>query len=212
MDFNEALGASFREVGSGERDGRPTHIVRASRSYPTTPDDLWSALSDKERVQRWFAKVTGDFKQGGRFSIEGNADGDIVACEPPRLLVLTWEYGGNTSWVCVTIEESGEGSLLTLEHEQPTDAKSQAHWGQYGPGATGVGWELAMLGLNMHISGDGSSTIEAGETWAESATGKATLRRWAEAWGKAHAETGTDAQIAMESAERTAAFYTGEEQ
>lgn len=212
MDINEAFGASVREVGSGERDGCPTHIVRAIRSYPTSPADLWSALTDKERVQRWFAKVTGDFKQGGRFSIEGNAEGDIVVCEPPKLLALTWEFGGNTSWVRVTIEKSDEGACLTLEHEHPTDPKSQAHWDQYGPGATGVGWELALLGLDMHLTGDGASIIEAGEAWAESAEGKATLREWAKAWGKVHTEFGTDAQTAMETAERTAAFYTGEEQ
>jgi uncharacterized protein YndB with AHSA1/START domain len=212
MDFNEALGATFREVGSGERDGGPTHIVRASRSYPTTPADLWSALTDKERVQRWFANVTGDFKQGGRFSIEGNADGDIVTCEPPRLLALTWEFGGNTSWVNVTIEKSEEGALLTLEHEHPTDHESQAHWDQYGPGATGVGWELAMLGMDTHVSGDDASTTEAGEAWAESAAGKVTLHVWAKAWGEAHTKAGADRQIAMETAKRTAAFYTGEEQ
>ncbi len=212
MDFNEALGASFREVGSGERDGAPTHIVRASRHYPTTPADLWSALTDKERVQSWFAKVSGDFKQGGHFSIEGNADGDIVACEPPRRLALTWEFGGSTSWVNVTIQQSDEGAFLTLEHEHPTDPKSQAHWDQYGPGATGVGWELALLGLEMHLSGEVTSTIEAGEAWAESVTGKATLRGWAEEWGKAHAATGTNRLIAKETAERTAAFYTGEGQ
>ena len=211
MSFDEALGAPFREVVTGERDGSRTHIVRASRSYPTTPADLWSALTDKERVRRWFANVTGEFKLGGRFSIEGNADGDIVTCEPPRLLALTWEFGGNTSWVNVKIEESGEGALLTLEHEHPTDHESQAHWDQYGPGATGVGWELAMLALDMHVSRGGASTIETGEAWAESASGKATLRGWAEAWGEAHAKAGADAQIAMETAERTAAFYTGEE-
>ncbi|MDF1671700.1 MAG: SRPBCC family protein [Roseovarius sp.] len=211
MNFDEALGASFREVGSGERDGRPTHIVRASRIYPTTTTDLWSALTDNERVRRWFANVTGDLKQGGRFSIEGNADGDIVTCEPPRLLALTWEFGGKTSWVNVTIEKSDEGALLTLEHEHPTDDESQAHWDQYGPGATGVGWELAMLGLDMHVASDGASIIEAGQAWAGSATGKATLREWAEAWGDAHAKAGADSQIAVETAERTAAFYTGEE-
>ncbi len=212
MELTEALGASFREVVSGEREGARTYIVRASRHYPTTPAELWGALTDKERLQRWFAKVAGDFKQGGRFSIEGNADGDIVVCEPPGQLALTWEFGGNTSWVNVTIQQSDEGALLTLEHEHPTDPESQAHWDQYGPGATGVGWELAMLGLEMHLSGDGTSTIKAGQAWAGSATGKATLRGWAEAWGKAHAEAGTDAQIAKETAERTAAFYTGEEQ
>ncbi len=212
MNFEEVLGTTFRELVSGERDGSETYTVRASRSYPTSPADLWSALTDKERLQYWFAKVSGDFKQGGRFSIAGNADGEIVACEPPKQLALTWEFGGNTSWVNVTIQQSDEGALLTLEHEHPTDPKSQAHWDQYGPGATGVGWELAMLGLAMHLSGEKTSIIEAGEAWAGSATGKATLRGWAEAWGKAHAEAGTDAQIARESAERTAAFYTGEEQ
>lgn len=210
MDLNQAFGATFREVRNGERNGIPTHIVSASRSYPTTPTDLWSALTEKERVQRWFAKVFGDFKQGGRFSIEGNAAGDIVTCEAPRRLELTWEFGGNTSWVSVTIEQTDEGALLTLEHEHPTNDQSQAHWDQYGPGATGVGWELAMLGLDMHLSGDGRSTIEAGETWAGGADGKAALREWSEAWGMAHVEAGADAQIAMETAERTASFYTGE--
>ena len=208
----EALGASFREVVRGEREGARTYIVRASRPYSTTPADLWSALTDKERVQRWFAKVDGDFKQGGRFSIKGNADGDIVVCQPPSQLALTWDFGGNTSWVNITIEQSDDGTLLTLEHEQPTDQESRAHWDQYGPGATGVGWEWAMLGLDMHLSAEGTSTIEAGEAWSVSATGKATLRGWAEAWGKAHAEAGADAQIAEETAKRTAAFYTGEDQ
>lgn len=210
MEFNKVLGASFREVGSGERDGRPTHIVRANRSYPTTQADLWSALTDKERVQRWFAKVSGDFKHGGRFSIEGNADGDIVACEPPKLLALTWEFGGNTSWVNIILEKTDDGTLLTLEHEHSTDDKSKAHWDQYGPGATGVGWELAMLGLDMHLSGDGKSSIEAGTAWAEGAKGKATLRVWSKAWGEAHAKAGANPQTAVEIAERTARFYTGE--
>lgn len=212
MDFDEALGASFREVARVERDGRPTHIVRASRNYPTTPVDLWSALTDKERMRRWFAEVTGDFRQGGRFSIEGNADGGIITCKPPRLLALTWEFGGNTSWVNVSIEKSEEGAFLTLEHEHPTDEESKAHWDQYGPGATGVGWELAMLGLDVNIAGDGTSIVEAGEAWAGSAKGKAMLRKSAEAWGEADAKAGADTQIAMETAERTAAFYTGEEQ
>jgi len=211
MEPIEALGASFRQVISGEREGARTNIVRASRHYSSTPADLWSALTDKERVQLWFAKVAGDFKQGGRFSIEGNADGDIVVCEPSRQLALSWEFGGNTSWVNITIQQSDEGVLLTLEHEQPTDPESLVHWDQYGPGATGVGWEMAMLGLEMHLSGSGTSTIEAGEAWSVSAAGKATLRGWAEAWGKAHAETGADPQIAKDTAKRTAAFYTGEE-
>lgn len=209
MDFSNAFGATFREVGKGERDGRPTHIVRARRTYPTSQDDLWSALTEKDRVCRWFAEVSGDLKPGGRFAIKGNADGDIIACEPPRALALTWEFGGNLSWVRVTVEVSEGEALLTLEHEIPTDEKSEAHWAEYGPGATGVGWDMAFLGLDAHLSGDGQPLLEAGMVWATSVQGKATLRTWADTWGKAHVRAGAPERIAQDMAERTARFYTG---
>lgn len=210
MDFSKAFGAMFREVGEGERNGRPTHIVRASRTYPTSPDDLWSALTQKERVCRWFGEVSGDLMPGGRFSIKGNADGDITDCEPPKSLALTWEFGGTTSWVRATIEDAKGGALLTLEHELPTDEKSETHWDQYGPGATGVGWEMALLGLDAYLSSDGQSLLDAGAAWAGSEPGKATLRTWAKAWGESHVQAGAPAHIATDMAERTAGFYTGE--
>ena len=210
MDFSKAFGATFRELDNGERDGRPTHIVRASRTYSTTQNDLWSAVTKKERLRRWFAEVSGDLRLGGRFSIKGNADGDITVCEPPKLLILTWEFGGNTSWVTVKVEDAKDGALLTLEHELPTDEKSEAHWDQYGPGATGVGWEMALLGLDANLSSDGQPSLEAGAAWAEGAQGKVTLRTWAEAWGEADVRAGTPVQTARDTAERTARFYTGE--
>lgn len=210
MDFEEATGAIVREVGSGNRNGSPTHIVSAARSYQTTIEDLWDALTNPERVHRWFAEVSGDFEQGGRYSISGNASGKILSCRPPRDLALTWEFSGSLSWVTVTINATDEGAYLMLEHEHPTDEKSQAHWDQYGPGATGVGWELSMLFLDVHLSSDGESSIEAGESWAESQAGKSMLRNWSEAWGSAHAEASGDERGALDAAKRTANFYTGQ--
>jgi uncharacterized protein YndB with AHSA1/START domain len=210
MDFNEAFGATFREVDKGERDGLPTRIVRASRTYPTSQQDLWNALTEKERVVRWFAEVSGDFKLGGRFAIKDNAEGEIIACDAPRTLGVTWEFYGNISWVTVTVEEADDGALLTLEHEMTTDEESEAHWAQYGPGATGVGWEMAFLGLDVHLSGDGQPSLDAGAAWAEGAQAKVTIRKWAEAWGDAHVKAGTPKQIAGDMADRTAGFYTGE--
>ena len=210
MDFSEAFGATFREVGKSERDGKTTRIVRASRSYPTDQQDLWGALTEKERICRWFAEVSGDLEPGGRYSIKGNADGSITTCEPPETLALTWEFYGNVSWVSVKIETAEDGSLLTLEHEMLTDPASEAHWAQYGPGATGVGWEMAFIGLDVHLSSDGQSSLDAGTAWAEAAQGKTTLREWAQAWGEADVRAGTPAQTAKDTADRTAGFYAGE--
>ena len=97
-----------------------------------------------------------------------------------------------------------------IEHELPTDKESEAHWEKYGPGATGVGWEMAMLGLDGHLQLNGQSVIAAGQEWAEAAEGKSRSRLWAEAWGKAHIEDGTPMKMAMETAVRTADFYTRE--
>lgn len=210
MEFINAFGASFREVGKSEQDGKPTRIVRASRTYPTNQSDLWSALTEKARIQRWFAEVSGDLELGGRFAIKDNADGEIIACEPPGTLSLTWEIGGNISWVRVTIEEAEDGALLTLEHEILTNEKSETRWAKYGPGATGVGWELAFIGLDAHLSSDGQSSLDAGAEWTEGAQGKATLRLWAKAWGEAHVRSGAPEPVANGMADRTANFYTGE--
>ena len=210
MDHSKAFGATFREVGKSERNGKPTRIVRASRTYPTNQADLWSALTEKERIQRWFGEVSGDFELGGRFSIKDNADSEITACEPPKTLAITWEFDGNISWVRVTVAESKDGALLTLEHELPTDEKSEAHWEQYGPGATGVGWELAFLGLDAHLADDRHSSREAGEAWANTPQGKTALRAWAQAWGEAHVRSGAPTGIAKDVADQTAGFYTGE--
>lgn len=210
MDFTEAFGATFRKVGEGQRDGKPTRIVRASRTYPTSQQDLWNALTEKERICRWFAEVTGDLKLGGRYAIKDNADGKITACEPPKTLALTWEFLSNVSWVSVTVEETKDGALLTLEHEMPTDPGSEAHWAQYGPGATGVGWDMAFIGLDVHLSGDGQASPDALNAWAEGAQGKVALRTWAEEWGKAHIKAGAPAETANDMANRTAGFYTGE--
>jgi uncharacterized protein YndB with AHSA1/START domain len=210
MDFTEAFGATFRKVGESERDGKPTRIVRASRTYPTSQQDLWSALTEKERICRWFSDVSGDFESGGYYTIKDNADGKITTCEPPRKLILTWEFASNVSWVSVTVEEVKDGALLTLEHEMPTDPGSEAHWAQYGPGATGVGWDMAFIGLDVHLSADGQSLLDAGVAWAEGVHGKATLRKWAEQWGEAHVKAGASAKTANDMAERTAGFYTGE--
>jgi hypothetical protein len=77
-------------------------------------------------------------------------------------------------------------------------------------GAAGVGWELSLLGLGLHIaSGGGTVELEAVEGWTASDEGKVFMRASAEAWARAHIAGSEDPAIARGMAERTAAFYTG---
>lgn len=64
-------------------------VVRVTmrRSYPTDAADLWSALTEPERIARWFLPVSGDLREGGSFQLEGNAGGDILTAGHPSCCV-----------------------------------------------------------------------------------------------------------------------------
>lgn len=192
-----------------ERDGDRQHTVQTiSQSYPTTIEDLWQACTEPTRLQRWFAPVSGDLRVGGRYQVEGNASGEVVACDPPRSFVVTWELGGDSSQVAVRLDVDGDGSKLTLEHVHTGDAGSQ-FWAQFGPGATGVGWDLALLGLSLHLRA-GQERPEDPATFAATAPAQQFIRAASDRWGEASVRAGTPEADATAAANRTTAFYLGD--
>ena len=208
MDFDVEghLGAVERSVSSLERDGQPARAVTLSRGYVTTVEDLWDAVTSGERIPRWFLPISGDLEPGGRYRLEGNAGGVIAACEPPSHLALTWEFGGDVSWVEVRLSSDGAGRpRLTLTHI----ARLSPHWDEYGPGATGVGWEMGLLGLALHIDNPAATKLDEA-AFAASRDGKALITGSSEGWGRAAVAAGTDPDAARGAARRTTAFYTGE--
>ncbi len=207
--FPNALGAEFRRVEDREHEGKPARVVTAVRVYDTDREDLWDALTNRTRLPRWFAPVEGDFRLGGRYQVQGNAGGTITRCDPPDALDLTWEYGGGTSWVTVRLAAEGERTRLTLEHIALA-SDTDEHWPKFGPGAVGVGWDLAFLGLGRHVeSGVPSVDPQAAAAWMGSPEGKSFMRASAQAWCEAHIAAGEDPQVARDMAERTVAAYTG---
>ena len=84
-------------MSSVERDGHSARAVTLSRSYGTTVEDLWDAVTNGERIPRWFLPVSGELGPGGRYQLEGNAGGVITECERLSHFALTWEFGGDVS-------------------------------------------------------------------------------------------------------------------
>lgn len=204
FDVQDHLGALERSASSLKRDGRPARAVTLSRGYPATVEDLWDAVTSRERLPRWFLPIAGDLKAGGRYQLEGNAGGVITACERPSHLALTWEFGEDVSWVEVRISPAGRGARLTLTHT----AHLSDHWNQYGPGATGVGWELGLLGLAIHCAHPAGPKLD-DAAFAASRGGKAFITGSSGGWARAAVAAGADPGTARTAARRTAAFYTG---
>lgn len=122
--------------------------VRLERSYPAGVEDVWDALTDPERIVRWFLPVSGDLRAGGRFATEGNADGEIRECDRPSRLVLTW--GGPESVVTLTLTPEGDRTVLALEHTVPVAFAGDGSGALY----VGPGWDGALLGLGIFLSGN----------------------------------------------------------
>ena len=206
LDVEEHLDAADRSVSVLERDGKPARAVTLSRSYATTLEDLWDAVTNGERLPRWFLPVTGELRPGGRYQLEGNAGGSITACGRPWHLALTWEFGGDVSWVEIRFSQGGAGQArLGLTHTQ----RLSEHWSRYGPAATGIGWELGLLGLALHLAQPDAPKPDE-MAFAASPDGKAFIRGSGEGWGQAAVVSGEDPDAARAAARRTIAFYTGE--
>lgn len=212
MPFDTVAQAAMvvRKVEDVTHEGQAARAVVASRDYPTDIADLWNAITEKERIPRWFAPVDGDLSLGRKYQIKGNAGGTVTACDPPRSFALTWEFGGGMSWVEVELAEAGEDTTrLTLKHIAPLDDKSEEFWDKFGPGAVGVGWDLSLMGLGWHIeTGEGNERF-AEETWALSDEGKAFATWSSEAWTAAAIAYGTAEEAANRAGASTTAFYTG---
>lgn len=206
FDVESNLGAAERSVSSLQRDGQPARAVTLSRGYPTAVEDLWDAVTNGERIPRWFVPVSGELEPGGRYQLEGNAGGAITACEPLSRFAVTWEFGGDVSWVEVRVSDDGAGvARLTLTHTQHVSE----HWAEYGPGAVGVGWELGLLGLAIHLAQPAVAMPDPA-AFAVSRDGRAFISGSSEGWEHAAVAFGTDPAAARSRAGHTTAFYTGE--
>ena len=207
IDVEHQISTVRRDLGSRVLEAGEARVMTMSQTYAAPADDVWDAVTNPERIPRWFLPVSGDLTLGGRYQIEGNAGGTVERCDPPKRFGVTWEFGGEVSWLEVRLVPAADGGTrLELEH---TAHVSDELWAQFGPGATGVGWDGALLGLALHLSsGIGMDPAEA-EAWATSEEGRRFHRLSSERWRDVSVAAGTDPAQAEAAAERTTAFYTG---
>lgn len=206
-DILRELEAVQRETSQRRMKGGDGHRVFLRRSYDAEIEDVWDAITTPERIRRWFSPVTGELRLGGSYQVQGNAGGTILRCEPPRLLALSWVMGNadpEASLVEVRLAEAGAGKTnLELEH---TAIVPPEMWGQFGPGAVGVGWDLTVLGLALHLLGESVDPSQQ-DRWSASPEAREFVTRAAAAWRAAHEASGASPAEAAAAAAATTKFY-----
>jgi uncharacterized protein YndB with AHSA1/START domain len=209
IDVAHHISTVDRRLGHRTLAAGEARTLTISRVYDTPPEDLWDACTNPERISRWFLPVSGDLRPGGRYELKGNASGTIERCEPPHSLDATWEFGGETTWIELRLTpEPGGRTRFALEHI--AHVKDEL-WAQFGPGAVGIGWDGAVLGLTLHLtSGAEQPDSEVVQAWLASDDGRHFFRLSSERWGEASIAAGTDATEAHAAAGRATDFYTGQ--
>jgi uncharacterized protein YndB with AHSA1/START domain len=148
IDIARQLAAIHREVGRHPADSGEEVTVLLRRSYDADIEDVWDAVTDPDRVKRWFMPLSGDLRPGGKFQLEGNAGGEILTCEPPRLLKVT--FGGPASLVELRLSAAGETTTLELEHTVPLEMAGSGAGALY----VGPGWDGALMALDLFVRGE----------------------------------------------------------
>ncbi|GAA2852997.1 SRPBCC family protein [Streptosporangium fragile] len=208
IDIIGEINAVHRETGRRRIPAGEGRTVLVRRSYDAPVEDVWDALTDPDRIGRWFLPVTGDLRPGGNYQLKGNAGGEILRCEPPRLLKVTWVYGEDPAEADIGEVEvrlsSGPGGETVFELEHAAVVPDE-RWAEYGPGATGVGWDLALLGLGLYLRN--GESIEDPDAWDRSPEGTRFMTASSDAWGAALVASGATPEEAAKAAGNTTRFY-----
>ncbi len=207
IDVQHEINAEDRQVGSRRLAAGEARTLTIRRTYAGSVDDVWDACTNPERIPRWFLPISGDLRLGGRYQLAGNAGGTIERCDPPRSFAATWEYGGEVSWIEVRLTSvAGGRTQFELEHIAHVD---DSRWLEFGPGAVGVGWDLGLIGLGVHVESGGRRDPHELQAWSASDEGKRFIAESSRLWADASIAAGTDAEQARAAAQRTTAAYTG---
>ena len=89
--------------------------------FPASPEEVWEALTEPERLEEWFANdVELDPTEGGAgvFRWDNGEERRAIVREavPGERLVLDWDDEGEVEF---TIEEIPDGTRLTVRETSP---------------------------------------------------------------------------------------------
>jgi len=129
--------------------GRLTLVL--TRDYAAPIDDVWAAVTEPERMERWIGTWSGDPTSGSvRFRMTAEGEGvaedevQVRECDPPRRLAVTSRFG-TAEWH-LELDLAEVDGVTTLVFSQPDVDPDDAH-------SVGPGWEFYLDRLGAALDG-----------------------------------------------------------
>ncbi|EHR51394.1 hypothetical protein SacmaDRAFT_3166 [Saccharomonospora marina XMU15] len=178
IDIADQLSATYREVRAASAAGEAVSVL-LRRRFPAAVQDIWRAVTEPDELARWFSGVTADLRPGGYFKVEGETDGEILECERPHLLRLSWGDEHNVVEVRLAADEAcgeagGAATIVELVHAADPAVADCLR--------SGPAWDVAFLALERHIR---AQPMGDPATWRSSQQVQTFCQHSVSAWAKA---------------------------
>lgn len=126
-------------------------VITIEQHFETGIDELWSALTERERLARWYGKIEGELRVGVEFrarvyASEWEGFGRIEECEPPRRFRIVSKDPDEPNEETMEVELRGDGGQTTLVVVQ-SNLPLELLW------AYGAGLQIHVEDLAAHIAG-----------------------------------------------------------
>jgi uncharacterized protein YndB with AHSA1/START domain len=141
------LASNQRDI---RREGDRVRSVSIRRRFDAPIERVWTAWTEGWRTKivsgegRLGETVVLDLGQPQRTTCQ------ILACDPPSRLAVTWTYGEPTGMkpdeVEVRLSAKGDATILELDHR----SESGTPWA----GGVGAGWEAGLIMFDYMFRGD----------------------------------------------------------
>ena len=111
-------------TGRRERRGDATYVV-LERTFRAPIEDVWAAVTEPGRLERWIGTWTGD-SASGEVEFQMTAEGDdvpaeahrILVCDPPRRLVTESRSGADPTVWRIELDLVEDAGVTTLTFGQ----------------------------------------------------------------------------------------------
>jgi|SRR5262245_9717330 len=116
------------------KSDQKTPWVERETLVEASPEEVWEALTDEDRLQEWLAPdVELDPHEGGEIAVRDGDDersGTIETVEEGERLAFTWSRPGEgQSYVEFTIEPIPAGTRVTVVETPTGSAMATGGWG-----------------------------------------------------------------------------------
>ena len=134
-----------------------TPWVERETTVEASPDEVWEALTDEDRLEEWLAPdVELDPTEGGEIAVRDGEDerfGTVETVEEGERFAFTWSRPGEgQSFVEFTIEALPGGSRVTVVETPTRSAAADTGAGSTAMAAAGWGTRLARLQRSMRFA------------------------------------------------------------